>query len=302
MRKLWAIALSAIVLTGMAGAQGINDGLKNPDSNAKNPGGKMSDTIKDFKKTGTSGPGFVQEDFVNNLGGNINETFGEKKGELIFDNFKKSDTSSEEMVDLMNGKMSKKDIKKKFGVGQKSAKKIEEDIEEAVDDKNKKMFFGIIIVILVGEHGIDPKGDFAQQVASSRDEISEEDFKKLLENQVTSKKFMDECFGFGHKEDQKLMSDACKELFNSKMVMHPMAESMGFDSKKFNSDDFMQLGKGMPGFGGDFEGGMAGGMPFPTDLPPMPFMGENMGDFFENCKPPEEGGESPEAPAEGESE
>ncbi len=84
MRKLWAIALSAIILTGMAGAQGINDGLKNPDSNAKNPGGKMSETITDFKKTGNSGPGFVQEDFVNNLGGNINETFGEKKGEIIF--------------------------------------------------------------------------------------------------------------------------------------------------------------------------------------------------------------------------
>ena len=45
----------------------------------------------------------------------------------------------------------------------------------------------------------------------------------------------------------------------------------------------------MPGFGEGFEGGKCGGMSFPSELPPMPFMGENMGEIFESCKAKEKG-------------
>jgi hypothetical protein len=33
----------------------------------------------------------------------------------------------------------------------------------------------------------------------------------------------------------------------------------------------------MPGCGGEFKDGKAGGLPFDQELPPLPFAGENMG-------------------------
>jgi hypothetical protein len=36
----------------------------------------------------------------------------------------------------------------------------------------------------------------------------------------------------------------------------------------------------MPGFGNEYEDGKAGGLPFDRDLPPVPYYGKNLEDFF----------------------
>ena len=294
MRKVWALVLSMAFLGGAAFAQGINDDLKNPNK-GKNPTEKPSDALKKFKKQGNAGTGFVQQSFMTDLEKSLQEKTGEKKGSQLYENFKKSDADADEMVDVMNGKASKRKVKKLFGCGDKTAKQVGEALDDAVDQKNKKMFFGMIIIIIVGDMGMDPSGDFAQQIAGARDEISKEDFEKLLKKN-SSKNFMGKCFGLENKADQTLMSDACKSLFSSPMANHPMAESLGLGQQgQFDPKDFMKLGAGMPGSGGAFEDGMAGALPFAGDLPPMPFLGGNMGGFFESCQE----GPGDEAPTEG---
>jgi len=273
--------LMTMLFASVVGAQGINDKIKNPT-------GKPGDAIKEMKTKGNAGPGFVQGDFISGLEDKLTEKFGEKKGGMFFDNMKSSGATSKDTTDLMNGKSSKKDLKELFGCSSGDAKKIEGLVDEQVEDKNKKMFFGVIIIILVEDMGMDSSGDFMQQVAGGGNEINPDDFEKLM-NGSFSTKIMAVIFGFGHKSDQKTMQSACNQAAGSAMMQHPLAGSMSFGQKQggsFDPSQFMKGGEGMPGFGEGFEDGMSGGMPFPSELPPMPFMGENMGEFFESCKPP----------------
>ncbi len=276
--------LMTMLFASVVGAQGINDEIKNPT-------GKPSDALDELITQGNAGPGFVQKDFMGGLQGKLEKKFGEKKGKQLFENMQSSGATAKDTTDLMNGESSKKDLKELFGCGSGDAKKIKGLVDDQVDDKNKKMFFGVIIIILVEEMGMDSSGDFMQQVAEGGNEINPDDLEKLMKGNFSTK-LMSVIFGFGHKDDQKTMQSACNQAAGSSMMKHPLAGSMPFGENQggsFDPSSFMQGGEGMPGFGEGFEGGMCGGMPFPSELPPMPFMGENMGEIFESCKAKEKG-------------
>ena len=234
-----------------------------------------------------SGSGFAQEDFMGTINTGLEETFGTKTGGKMQENFQNNAGGLEgkEMTQLMNGQMPTQKVQELFGASNSQKSQLEEIINGAVDDKDHKIFFGIIIVILVSEHGMDPEGDYCQQVAAARDEISEKAFEKLKDGNV-SRKTCKEAFGFSNKEDQKVMQEALKSMGNSPFMSHPTAESLGMASKgaRFDPEKFGEFGEGMAGFG-QYEDGMAGGAPMP-ELPPLPFLGPNMGEMFEGCKAP----------------
>ncbi len=251
-----------------------------------------------------SGSGFAQEDFMGTVNTGLKEKFGSTTGGKMQQNFQNNAGSLEgkEMTQLMNGQMPSQKVQELFGASNSQKSRLKEVIEEAVDDKDHKVFFGIIIVILVSELGIDPEGDFCQQVAGARDEISDDTFEKLKDGNV-SRKTCKEAFGFSNKEDQKIMQEALKGMSDSPFMSHPTCESLGMAPKgaKFDPEKCGEFGEGMAGFG-QYEDGMAGGAPMP-ELPPLPFLGTNMGEIFEGCKAPGDEGETPEgAPAAGEGE
>ena len=268
-------------------------------------GGVSKPTIgQEIVNQAMSGSGFAQEDFMSTVNTGLEDGFGFITGGKMQENFQNNAGSLEgkEMTQLMNGEMPSQKLQELFGASNSQKSKLEEIIKAAVDDKDHKIFFGIIIVILVSEHGIDPEGDFCQQVAGARDEISDKAFEKMKDGNV-SRKTCKEAFGFPNKEDQKIMQEALRSMGDSPFVSHPTCESLGMAPKgaKFDPEKCGEFGEGMAGFG-KYEDGMAGGAPMP-ELPPLPFLGPNVGDMFEGCKAPGGEGETPEgAPAAGDGE
>ncbi|MGQ0614550.1 MAG: hypothetical protein ACT4PV_12515 [Planctomycetaceae bacterium] len=266
MRCGLAALSAALLLTGTAWAQGVGGGADKETLSQK------------MHKEALAGGGFVKEDFVTDLGDGLKEAFGEKKGSKFAGNLGEKKLDDKELTDLLNGDLTKTETEDLFGCTRDETERVDEAVDKAVDKKNRKMFFGIVIIILVVDMDVDPSSEFCQQVAGSRDEVSPENFEKLLKGNV-SKDLIKECFKFTDKKDVGFMQDALNQTRSSPFANHPFAKSMGMgDPAKFDPSKMPALEEGMPGFGAE-------GAP---DMPPCPFMSANMGDFFECCKPPEE--------------
>lgn len=272
MKQALVVLLGAALLAGAASAQGAAGGGKKP-------------TIgEQIKEQGIAGPGFVQEQFLGGLETKLGETFGETKGDQYMESLGKNpDVTSDDMVDLMNGEVSESELQKMFGAPKSDSKQIEGCVKEQVGDKNKCMFFGMVLIVVIGDFGMDPTSDFTKQIAGSREGIKEEDFQKLLQSNVSTNT-IGKCFGFENKDDQKLMQEILNALQQCPFVNHPMAKSLGMgDKKPLDRSKFPQLGAGMPGSGEAFAGGEAGGCPFDMEMPPCPFFGSNLDSFFSGC-------------------
>jgi len=265
MKHSLAIILSTAFLAASASAQGAG-------------GGGKQTIAEQIKKESMAGAGYVQKDFLGGLGSKLTDAFGKTKGEKYLETLSENpDVSPEDLLDLMNGEVTESEIQKMFGAPKSDSDRLEKCVKDEVKEKNKCVFFGIVVVIAVCDFGVDPTADFAKQICGSREEITDEEMQKLqLKN--FSKKTIEECFGFKGEEDQDFMQQILNALGSSPFLSHPLAKSLGMAGKKaFSRDDFPKLGEGMPGFGGEFESGEAGGCPFPKDLPPCPFFGENLG-------------------------
>ncbi|MFQ5844590.1 MAG: hypothetical protein ACE5JG_06320 [Planctomycetota bacterium] len=264
-RTLTAFLLVGVLATG-ALAQGAGPGGTNPT---------LGQQLKDqFKNAAMSGTGFTQQNFMNTLQTNLNEQFGDKTGTQYLQNFQQNGQrlQGSDMVGLMNGNMPTQKVQDLFGASSQHKEGLQSCIEKCVQDKDRKMFFGVIIVILVDAHDMDPGGDFVNQVAGARDEMPTDLFERFTAGSV-SKNNIKEGFGFTHKDDLKLMQGVLNEAQDSPFMDHPLAQSLGMgNSQQFDASKLPQMGPGMAGFG-QFQNGQAGGMPMPQDLPPMPFMG-----------------------------
>jgi hypothetical protein len=193
---------------------------------------------------------------------------------------------------LLNGKMTESQLGNICDAKKGETERLEEAVEEAVDDKNRKCFFGILIIIVVCDCKCED-GDFLKQMIKGMEAMDGDAADRLLRGDV-SKDAIGECFGMTDKEMCKQMQEALNKLRSSPLLNHPMCESMGMGKPgQFNPEDFPELGEGMPGCGGEFKDGEAGGLPFDAELPPLPFAGENMGLCCCCC------GEGGEPPAEG---
>ena len=97
------------------------------------------------------------------------------------------DLGGADALDLLNGNTTKSGLQDMFGASRNELSRLEEVLGNSVDDKNRKMFFGVMIVVMVVEFDVDPDSDFCKQACGARDEMDSEDFEKMLKGNVSSK-------------------------------------------------------------------------------------------------------------------
>ena len=272
--RIATLLAAVMVLGGLALAQGAGAGA-----------GKETIAQKMIKEA-TAGPGYIQQDFVNSVGTGLTEQFGEKRADQMLETLGGQNLSDKDALGLMNGTTTKSGMQDMFGASRSELSRLERVLEGAVDDKNRKMFVGVMVVVMVVEFDVDPGSDFCKQACGARDEMDSDSFQKMLKGNVSSSTIQD-AFGMSDKGDCKFMQEILNQMMQSMFFQHPMAQSMGMNrGKPLSKEDMSQFGdlsEGMAGFpGGDspFAEGMAGGMPFDMEMPPCPFAGGNFKSMF----------------------
>ncbi len=232
------------------------------------------------KKSLLSGAGYVQKDFLKGLREELGAEFGKQKGESLFEGLKKRDLSSDQTLDLMNGKTTTSALEDMFGTGKGDTERVDKAVKKCVAKKDKKLFFGLLLFLMMTEFGLDGSSDLCEQAAGAREEISDDSFKKLKRGNC-SNKTIEEAFGLEKKSDCEMMQEILKMLMSSSMLCHPMCQSLGMaGGKKFDPSKCPPCEEGMPGSEEEFACGEAEGFPFDKEMPPCPFAGENAEEIF----------------------
>jgi len=265
------LALALCVLGGLAWAQA------SPTIAEQLRGSTGSQTIaQQLRQGGTAGQGYMQQDFLQSLGGGLQNQFGETRGLEMLQTLQGQRLKSADTLKLMNGQSTTSERGNWFGASRSELDGVKEAVSGAVEQKNQKVFFGILIVVIVIDCE-NSDADFLKQTCDGIEGMDPEIFQKLMRGDVSTSTIQ-EGFGFSDKAMSKEMQQSLNAMRESPLVNHPMAQSLGWgDESMYKASDFQGLSEGMPGFGGEFAGGMAGGMPFDTSMPPLPFAGQNMG-------------------------
>ncbi len=294
-RTIYSLSLAILLVGSPVFAQGAGGSSK----------GKGGQALKDLlSKQGTSGPGNIQQSFMQNLQKNLKQQAGPKTGGKLFNNLQNSALSSKDATKLINGNVTKSQMKNWFGASRKYTDDIEKSIDGAVEQKNKDGFFGMLNATMTKDYGVDPSGDFAAQACGAKGGIDMASLKKLTSGN-TSVKSISSIFGFKSKGDSKFMQKILNSLLGSGMGKHPMMKSLGMagggqSGKKggksgFDMSKFPKLSKGMPGFGMDEKtGGLAGGLPCDFELPPCPFFEGSFKDLLKKCGKKGDGSAEPD--------
>jgi hypothetical protein len=228
-----------------------------------------------------AGPGFIQDEFFAGLSGELEDSFGERRRGEMLATLADQDLEGKDVLKVMNGQLTKSQMKDYFGAKRSEMDELEKSLGESIKDKDQCFFFGIMFSTMVGDFDVDPTGEFCKQALGAKDELSDENWEKLLKGNV-SKNTLKDCFGFSDKEDLSFMQEIVNGMKSSGMFNHPMCESMGLgDKKKMRGKDFPRFEKGNAGFGGNKDG-KAGGLDCDLELPPCPFMGSNMDERLED--------------------
>jgi hypothetical protein len=226
---------------------------------------------------GTAGPAFVQVEFFESLRARLERAFGLRRTADMFEHLGAAGLDARDVLALMNGTETAGDRRDLFG---SRDARIREAIDDTVADKDRKLLFGVLVRTMV-EKGEDPSSDFCQ-VGRSRDALSADQFDRLCRGEVSTS-FMQECFGLRKKADQQLMQQYLNVAWESPYLLHPLGASLAKRKKLEGTYDPAKFPKprdGMPGYGHEFKDGRAAGLPFDTTLPPLPFYGKNLEDYF----------------------
>ena len=269
MRRVWILLLAATVWAQARGNRPVAERVR---------------------LRGTAGAGHIQKEFLGALSSEFWDEFGKSRAEEIFDRLQRRGMTANDVQRLMNGLLTKSELRKRFGAKRNEVERMERIIDGAVTDKDRKLFFGILIATMIEKHEEDPSGEFCKQVAATCSAIDEKQARELLKGAV-SKNMIKEIFKFRHKADLKLMQRILNSTWDSAYVGYPMAQSLARRGgrrkggrSRYDASAFPKLERGMPGFGGEFARGTAGGFPFDSALPACPYFGEDLEELFKNLK------------------
>jgi len=235
---------------------------------------------KEVRENATASAAYVQDAFVQNLRDNLAERFSKDRSRKMIAAMSAQEFSSSDVIGLMNGRGTDKKLRGWFGANRAETERVREALNKTVREKEKGGFFGIMTDVMIGDFGVDPSAEFAQQACGARDEIAGDSMKKLLAGNI-SKRTVEEAFGFSDTADQKFMQDILRRTMQTDFVAHPMLQSMGlskgraFDARRFRR----KLTKSNAGYG-SFADGTAGGLPVDPKLPPFPYFGKNLAKHF----------------------
>ena len=237
-------------------------------------------TTEAFYANGTVGPGYVQADFLDCLEERLGDEFGARRAESMLDHIRGSRLDGKGVLALLNGDLDDAEIRSIFGLAHERPQFVRKALDAAVADKDKKLLFGALVRTMV-EKGVDPSSEFCQ-IGDCRDELTAQQFDRLCRSEVSGS-LMGECFGLKSKKDQSEMQGYMNATRASPYLLHPVGNSLAkranlkgdFDPRKFPKarDD-------MPGYGNEYKDGLGGGLPFDRNLPPVPYYGKSLEDFY----------------------
>jgi len=187
-----------------------------------------------------------------------------------------------EVLSLVNGETTKGALRDLLGARGDEPSLVQEALDRAVAEKDKKLLFGVLVMTMALEGDVDPSSEFCRVVGGSRG-LDDKQFEKLCRGNVGTS-FIRECFGFTSKDDQKDMQRFLLRTWDSPYLLHPLGASLakrGGVTGTFDAKKFPKPAAGMPGCGDEYKSGEAGGLPFDKGLPPVPYYGENLEEFFE---------------------
>ena len=235
---------------------------------------------KEVRENGTASAAYVQDDFFNHLKENLAEGFSKSRSQRMMARLAKQDPSGSDVLELMNGSCSNKELREHFGASRGDTDRVRKALDETVREKDKNAFFGIMADVMIGNRGFDPSADFAKQAFGAKDEISDEMLEKIIKRRNTSRTTIKKAFGFTDDDDVKDMAGIVRETMASDLMTHPMLKSLGLGKgKSFDKRKFGKLTKHNAGYN-SFKDGTAGGLPVDPKLPPVPYFGDNLEKHF----------------------
>ena len=219
--------------------------------------------------------GYIQEHFVKQLAASLGEQFDLLRAKKMVARLVELEVEARDVAKIMNLRVSKKDVERFFGVSQRrSVDRAKEALAATVEEKDKRIFFGVMLHVMLHEFEIDPTSEFCRQACGALDSLESDDFKKL--RTTVSARMIGKVFGFRDQRDRKDMQRILRKTRGSVFMTHPMGESIGLRSlRRFDRRKFPKLDPKMTGAGGAYKDGKAGGLPLDITMPPCPFLGED---------------------------
>ncbi len=237
-------------------------------------------TKEAFYLTNSAGPGYVQNDFLRVLFARLNEEYGPRRATSMIEHVRGAGLDKTGVLALVNGVLEDEEIRLVFGLAHERPQFVRKAIDAAVIDKDKKILFGALVRTMV-EKGVDPSSDFCQ-LGESRDKLSAQQFDRLCRGEVSGS-LIGDCFRLRSRKDQNEMRGYIEATWASPYIRHPIGASLAQRAKVSGAYDPKRFPKprdGMPGYGNEYEDGRGGGLPIDGDLPPVPYYGANLDDFF----------------------
>jgi hypothetical protein len=267
MRRLPLVPLLALVLCALVGAQGERAGK-----------------TREFRQEATAGPGYLQARFFTRLEDGFSDEFTERRADQMFRVLRRREPGAAEVVRLMNGHATTSGMERMFGMRRREVDRARRVLDATVEAKDRRLFFGVLAFVMIGEFDIDPTSPFLKQVLGARDELDSDEFRALRIGR-RSKRSMREYFGLRSREDQKFMIKVLDRVRDSFYLNHPLCESLGLGSaREYDAALFPKLAEGMPGSEKEYGEGKAAGLPFDRELPPLPFAGKRVDELLEKEK------------------
>lgn len=235
-----------------------------------------------LRLAGNCGAGYIQADFLGRLSEELQREFGERRAADMLEHLVGAKPEARDVLALLNGETTKSTLRDLLGARGEEPSLARKALERAVSAKDKKLLFGALVMTMVTDGDVDPSSEFCRVVGESRG-LNEENFEKLCRGNVSTS-FIEECFGFTSKDDQKDMQGFLNSTWDSPYLLHPLGASLakrGGVKGTYDAAKFPKASAGMPGCGDEYKSGQAGGLPFDKDLPPVPYYGENLEKFFE---------------------
>lgn len=226
----------------------------------------------------TAGPGFIQQEFVASLWQELADAFSPERADRMVATLRRQKLKPRHVMQLLNGQVTRSTLKNYFGVGGREIERVDKAVENAVDTKNRSLFFGVMLYTMLKEFDVNPTAEFCKQTCAARTELDDDDFRQLR-TKVRSRKLIAKCFKLEDREDQKFMREILMRMQELPFFGHPICASLG-SGLGYHPRRFPKLAAGMPGHGDEFAKGEAGGLPFDPELAPCPFFGSNIDKYF----------------------
>jgi hypothetical protein len=237
-------------------------------------------TKEAFYTTGAAGPGYVQAAFLDLLLRELDKEFGEGSGAKMLETLRGKRLDGKRVAALLNGQLTDNELRDLFGLRGVRPQFVRKALDAAVSEKDKRLLFGALARTIV-EKGVDPSSEFCQVVGQSLD-MTDDQFDRICRGDVSAS-LMGEVFGLKSGQDKGEMQGYMNATRSSPYLLHPLGASLAGRTRargEYDPAKFPKARDGMPGYGNDFKEGKAGGLPFDKELPPVPFYGKNLEDYF----------------------